>query len=179
MIPVMVKCDRLQMSLTEAGCVRLWKSAQDPENRPQAHEGRHHCLGCPLGAMRAGVDRAEEVSAATQAKEAIRPICPRCERPALRIIEKRLCISCYNRDREARVGRNARGGTPGLAAKLYDDRISVARGARIEVMAVTRITSRAEAMLRIGRADDDSGPIRFGVPPGMFQPNGWQMELPL
>jgi hypothetical protein len=39
-------------------------------------------------------------------------ICPRCRNGTTRMIKGERCISCYNRQRELRSGRNARGNIP-------------------------------------------------------------------
>lgn len=72
-----------------------------------------------------------------------------------------LCISCYNRHREALRGRNAKGTRPGLADRLHTVRLEVAgRPVRVEA-----VTGRVEAMLALGKRQVAPGPIAFGRPP--------------
>lgn len=39
-------------------------------------------------------------------------ICGRCHRIAPRLIRGHICVSCYNREREILLGKNAKGGKP-------------------------------------------------------------------
>jgi hypothetical protein len=39
-------------------------------------------------------------------------VCPRCGRGTMRMIGNRRCVSCYNRERELKAGRNAKGTAP-------------------------------------------------------------------
>jgi hypothetical protein len=64
------------------------------------------CRGCPIGAAHAG---AQHIHYSTLFGQ---EICPRCRRGGLRMIRNRLCVSCYNRRREIRAGRNGRGNRP-------------------------------------------------------------------
>jgi hypothetical protein len=41
-------------------------------------------------------------------------ICPRCRRGGSRMIGGRLCVSCWNREREVKIGRNAKNTRPQL-----------------------------------------------------------------
>ena len=90
----MMRCDRQSMTLTKSGCARLWRSAQD--KRPSEWEGRFVCLTCAVGAANAG----GSISVTASETEALRTICPRCQRRTLRFIGGRICVSCYNRERE-------------------------------------------------------------------------------
>lgn len=111
----MIECERQRMRLSKAGCARLWRSAQ--ERKPEPWEGRAHCRTCPIGAACAGVAAAPAATAA--AAEKLRPTCGRCGKVSDRFIHARgICISCYNREREARIGRNRRGNAPAITAKL-------------------------------------------------------------
>lgn len=78
------------------------------------------------------------------------------------MIKGRLCVSCYNREREAIIGRNAKGTVPRLSGKLHTVAIAVLEdsGGRIQVF--ERVTSVVEAM--IIAAKGANGPIAFGRP---------------
>jgi hypothetical protein len=105
-------------------------------------EGRAHCVGCPVGAVNAG-ERIEDATAARY-EAALRKFCPRCSRPASRLINGRFCVSCYNRDREVARGRNCKGNPPKVvAARLHA--VELWAGNRIE--AFPAVTSRSEAIL--------------------------------
>ena len=66
----------------------------------------HACRSCPVGASHAG-SAFVAMSRLFGAK-----LCPRCRFGATRIIGGRVCVNCYNREREMACGRNARGNEP-------------------------------------------------------------------
>ena len=76
----------------------------------RANEGRSGyagaCSNCAIGAHHAGRD------GANLAPLAGRRICARCHVGTPRLIRGHLCPSCYNRERELRVGRNGKGRQP-------------------------------------------------------------------
>ena len=170
----MVRCDRQQMTLTAAGCARLYRSAAESE--PQPWEGRSHCRGCVVGAVRAGI--AAPVAIATAALDHLKKICPRCQRPTARLINGKHCVSCYNRQREAEKGRNAKGGRPRLCARLYTATLAVTAGPVTHLEAVAAVTSLAEAVARVARGA--GAPVTLGVPPlALPLPVRFQLELRL
>lgn len=140
-------CERQNMRLTVPGCSRLWLSAQDKENVPRPWEGRAACVTCPIGAANSGV----QISPVAEDVAILKRSCPRCLRQSERIIEGRLCISCYNRQAEADRGRNAKGSRPRLCARLRDLELSVITGDEIEIIHIGRITGAAEAIMRRAR----------------------------
>jgi hypothetical protein len=152
-LPEMMQCDRLSMKLSTPGCARLWRSAQ--ESRPKEHEGRYACLTCTIGAANAGAS----LPPTAAATEALRTVCPRCERRATRFIAGRLCISCYNRDREVRIGKNAKGNRPLLTDVLRAANVVIIEAAdsRIEHSVVTGLP---EVMISIARTA--TGVLAFG-----------------
>lgn len=158
-LPELVPCPPLRSRMTEKACVRMWSSTK--QKPPAPHEARSACLTCPLGAQRSGIDAAAaEAQARAAALEAtMRHICPRCERVAPRLIHGRHCISCYNRDREARIGRNAKGTRPRLADIIHPETLTV--GGR--VVRLDNVASRIEAAAIAAR---QAGPgAIIGVPP--------------
>lgn len=112
-LPAAFDCTRMNLRLTEYGCAKLYRSTL--KKAPQPYEGRHHCVACVTGAQHAGVT----LSVVNAVVEALRPICPRCTRPTSRMIRNRLCVSCYNRDREVARGTNAKGNKPELTHQLW------------------------------------------------------------
>ena len=163
-MPALVDCPPMKSRMTAAGCVRLWRSGQ--ERPPAPHEARSACMTCALGPQRAGIDvaSAERQARAAALAAAMRQLCPRCERVAGRLINGRFCISCYNRDREARIGRNAKGTPPSIAARIHAATLAVAPGAEPpRVIAVERVVSRIEAIAVAAR---QAGPgATIGVAP--------------
>jgi hypothetical protein len=154
------RCDRQGMSLTVAGCKRLWTSAQ--ANRPDPWEGRHACLSCPIGAGHCG-QSAEDARIAA-ATEALRKFCPRCTRRASRLINGQFCVSCYNRTRELARGKNGKGNAPVVvAARIHTVTLAVATAAAPHPVAQSfpGVTGRPEAMVLAARAA--KGRILFGA----------------
>jgi hypothetical protein len=115
------QCEPYRATLSTKACADRWRIAEDAST-PSAGRGRRdalsnyqredlvaryrHCRGCPLGAAHAG-RQIVRYSAWYG-----RGICPRCGQGATRIIGNRRCVSCYNRERELKAGRNARGNIP-------------------------------------------------------------------
>jgi hypothetical protein len=172
----MFECLPLRSRMSRVGCARMWTSSADPARRPDPYEDRYACLGCPVGAIHAGQDpkRATEALAA----EALRRFCPRCERYAARMIRRALCVSCYNRQREVRIGRNAKGNRPvEVAARFGTMTVAVDglpdQAAGAAPLARSReVVSRTEALLRAARAARGRGRPLFGLPrfPGAAAP---------
>ena len=155
----MMQCAPRNMTLSRPGCARLWLSANgNPENRPKPWEGRSACIVCPVGAANAG----RVQSPVAGAVDALRLICPRCERLAQRLIHKRLCISCYNREREVRIGRNAKGGRPHLTDRLGGVAIAVTDCIGATRVRAVEAVSAAEAMIAAARKA--TGWLAFGRP---------------
>jgi hypothetical protein len=159
-LPATFRCDRQGMTLTVAGCKRLWTSAQ--ERRPDPWEGRHACLSCPIGATHCGQSSADAKAAA--ATEALRKFCPRCSRRATRLINGEFCVSCYNRVREIARGRNCKGNPPiEVAARIHSVTLSI--GTEIApapaIQTFSGVASRAEAMILAAKAA--KGRVVFGA----------------
>lgn len=108
----MFHCAEFSCSISTEGCASRWTSAQAPEPNGKDPEAQRAwdalmpCRGCPIGAQHAGAESVE-YSAFFGSM-----ICPRCRRGAVRFIQNRVCVSCYNREREMAAGRNARGNRP-------------------------------------------------------------------
>lgn len=153
-LPPTFLCDKLKMTLTKPGCARLFLSAE--RQKPEPWEARSACRNCSIGAAHAG----RVVQAASVALDEIRRICPRCERPASRMIRGELCVSCYNRDREVTVGRNAKGHRPQLADKLHTFHLVVIQGGLSNVVHRPRVTGAPEAMVSLAKQIGQS--VAFG-----------------
>jgi hypothetical protein len=78
------------------------------------------CRDCRIGAAHAGERHVHH------SKIFDLGICPRCRRGGSRMIGGRLCVSCYNREREFKIGRNAKGTKPSIA--LQPRRLGVILG---------------------------------------------------
>lgn len=93
-------CPRLRATLSAANCADNWR-----------HRKCLSCNGCPIGAEHAG----EKPAPPTRT----RLPCVRCGRSDLRLLSRCLCISCYNRLREAVKMRNSKGTIPEIARRLH------------------------------------------------------------
>lgn len=98
------RCGPQRATLSMKGCASRWREAQLAKG--EAAERLAGCRGCAIGAAHAGYTpvRYSPYFGAT--------ICPRCGRGTTRMIGGRHCVSCYNRQREMRSGKNARGNKP-------------------------------------------------------------------
>lgn len=152
----MFDCERLHARLTAPSCAARWKKAA--ERLPDPASSLSHCRSCPIGAAHAGVT----VSPVEAGADSWRNVCCRCLRHADRLIRDRHCVSCYNRDREARLGRNAKGGRPHLCDQLGTVTVAVRRAGAVELVTAQRVTGIAEVMVAIARAT--KVPISFGRP---------------
>ncbi len=88
------------LTITPATCAQMYRRGK----RAEPWDWLAPCRGCQLGAKHAG----EVVVPEPATRE-----CLRCGRQARRLIGKRLCLSCYNREREAITGHYRRKSPPG------------------------------------------------------------------
>lgn len=182
-LPATFRCDRQAMTLTAAGCARLWESANGARV-PDPGEGRARCRGCPIGARNAGAPVPK--CAETVARDSIAQTCARCWRSAERgdrrqgLVKGRLCASCDMRDREAAAGRNAKGNPPALMGLLHSQAVAAIR-LDTKARACTtfdRVTCPMEAAVLAARKA--GGPVALGRGgPPFALPRGWQFEMPL
>lgn len=156
-MPELVECSRRKMRLTEPSCVRFWQSANPVA--PPPWEGRASCHVCPQGAARAGVN----LDPMADARRRLAPVCPRCANVSDRLINNRVCVSCYNRERELLIGRNAKGTVPRLAPPLGVITRVVACGTLITQQSVLNVTSAIEAAIIIAKTATE--PFMIGLAP--------------
>jgi hypothetical protein len=155
----MMRCDKRSMTLSKAGCARLWLSAQEKENRPKEWEGRFSCIGCRVGAMSAG----KSMPVTAEAVEAWRMVCPRCRKPAQRMIKERFCISCFNRAAEVLRGKNSKGNPPKiLLDRLHSEIVVVSDGATTRIVSEDSVVDLAEVIVLHARTA--SGALAFSRP---------------
>ena len=142
-LPALFNCERLHARMTEAGCARMWASARDKP--PYPDESRAACVGCEIGARHAGEDIERAREAARAAELADR--CSQCGRTGLRMIGRTTCVSCYNRRREARCGRDARGRVPKFASRYHPVSLVVAQSGIAVARNFPIVAGRAEAIV--------------------------------
>jgi hypothetical protein len=99
------------------------------------------CAGCEIGARHAGV------SPPAPPPPPRPPFCARCGRDDLRLVAGRLCVGCYNRQREALAGRNRRGSFPIEHRPLYGIEVTALRAGNTERVRIDGVVGLAEAVI--------------------------------
>lgn len=129
-------CAKLHARLATSVCADMWRAANE------GHSERYSaCRACPIGAAHAGVDNASR----SPIRGAL--ICARCQEGTNRLIKGHLCPSCYNREREVRVGRNARGDYPVRAKPMHARQVCYVESGRVMVRRMERTTTAGELLL--------------------------------
>lgn len=110
------------------------------------------CRRCAVGlALWSGIEQDNDEPLATQPDT--RNLCPRCSRTANRLIAPNkpgssLCVSCWNREREATIGANARGRISRTPPFVSPFLIGIGKGWQ-----VWHGTHQGEALVRAMRAN--------------------------
>lgn len=148
------RCGPLRASMSMQGCASRWREAQLASG--EAADRLVSCRGCAIGAAHAGfqpVRYSPHYGAS---------ICPRCGKGTTRMIGGRVCVSCYNRAREMRAGKNARGNRPIelLQSPLRTVEIRLEVDASARRMRDRETSSMTETMLQVLRTT--KGEIAFG-----------------
>jgi hypothetical protein len=142
-------CDRLRATLSTDACGDRWSAAGTAIGDVRWVT----CKNCRIGARHAG-----KFDANPSPLKA-RKICARCHVTASRLIGKHLCISCYNRQREQVVGKNAKGTTPIKLAQLRRRSISYLAGGKLKTKTVDRSLDTTEMIIAVLR--DEEHAVRF------------------
>lgn len=97
-------------SLRVEACRQVYQRSHEDKSIDNPHL---ECRRCPIGfALWSGIEQDNEAPVTTLPET--RNLCPRCSRTTNRLIAPNkpgssLCVSCWNREREASTGVNARG----------------------------------------------------------------------
>jgi hypothetical protein len=142
-------CDRLRATLSTDACGARWSAASTAISDVRWVS----CKSCRIGARHAG-----KLDANPSPLRALR-ICARCHVTASRVIGKHLCISCYNRQREQLVGKNAKGNKPVKLAPLQRRTISYFAGGKLKTKTVDWSLDTTEVIVAILR--DEEHTVRF------------------
>ena len=148
------------LRLAPQACAQMWQRA-NTDSPPTRFDHLFPCWRCRIGAAHSGAEiPAEAEDSAAAAMNWLRKHCVRCFGQPSRFIFNSLCIGCYNREREAVVGRNAKGARPRLRLSTFkifyleQDR-QTARVAHVSAeheveaaLAVLRRAPRARYLLR-------------------------------
>ncbi|MNF82329.1 hypothetical protein D3C84_646320 [compost metagenome] len=120
------RCEKLCGIWSTADCSSRYMRAMVGDERVSA------CRFCPIGAVHAGkVDPNQAATPSAKVKITGRPDngsrCTRCGRFNLRIIHSgaEICVSCWNRQREWRLGRNSKGKAPITFLPLQVRRVGI------------------------------------------------------
>lgn len=114
---------------------------------------RAECRGCKIGMAHAGKNP-DGISRLSKSS-----MCSRCERMTNRIVRGSICVSCYNREAEARIGLNAKG-NPLKKIRRYLDVSMLVVGSKIEIRQYSHVSGIKEAVLSELRNRDER--IMFG-----------------
>jgi hypothetical protein len=151
-------CERRTLTLSTAGCAKLYISANGGGKRPEAYEGRSACVTCPIGAFNA---TGKVQNPITVLANSIRLLCPRCGRLAECLINGTLCRSCHARHLEGIARKNAKGTVPALSAKLHTERVAVSSStARPHIVSNRGVASLPEAIIHMSKSA--TGPTTYG-----------------
>lgn len=134
------RCDRMRATLSTEACSGMWKRADELD------DGSHNaCRLCPVGAVHAG-----EVAASMSPLKGTLT-CARCHRTAARLIRAMVCVSCYNRQREVLIGRNAKGTTPVKLQALEQRRARYLHGGDVRTIRLRHTVDTDELIVAVLR----------------------------
>lgn len=157
---------RGDLTLTPHGCAQMWRRALHQKLEPGMMPSP--CRGCAIGAAHAGEKLPE-----LRAPSVVDGICCRCHRGAMRVIYGRLCVSCFNREREWIKGKNAKGTRPTRMQPLVPVSIAClveSVAAEVTLPLATGILEAALSFLR-----KEQRPVLFARP--MPRAVGYQMSM--
>jgi len=146
-----------ELRLTSRACAQSWRKALHPvPGEPAAI-----CHGCTIGAEYAG-----ESVAACRTDDGLNQLCVRCTRYASRFVFGVVCVSCYNREREIAINRNARGKPPVRLAKPFPSALTL-RTCHATRKFAAQVCSTEELLLRVLRSEE--GTVEIGRASGSLQ----------
>lgn len=155
------KCERLRAKLSTAACSKLYQQAMSPRGLETGQ--RLQCRGCPLGASHSGASPL----VASNSRFLGQLICSRCHENTRRLIRKSICVSCYNREREVMIGKNAKGGAPIHCRKVSSTTLACVMGEvpAVKVRRFDRVSSPLEAVLSTIRLETQVVSFGWIAPP--------------
>jgi hypothetical protein len=151
-------CEPMRASLSTDACARRWREANAKRHgsggiqvaMKDSDKSCALCKGCRIGAMHAGADKANLHAIH------VTNTCARCLKPAPRLINKHLCVSCYNRSREYLLGRNSRGNKPVMHPPLSSHSVSYMAGGELRIRTIELAAERREVIAAVLRDEHDA-----------------------
>jgi len=136
------------LMLTPKTCASMWERAR--RSQADALVRLAPCVGCHIGASNAGV-KVKQVASKPKPGDGLS--CVRCGSGGRRLVGGRLCVSCYNREREYLAGRNAKGDAPTQHRPLFCAVAGVVGDAGdVRPVRVDMVASYLEARIVIARS---------------------------
>lgn len=169
---LMFSCVRLGAVMSTGGCEKRWREAQAPSKRrildkdgnDLSPQGLDICRRCPVGAVHSG-ETPVHFSRLFGSD-----ICPRCRKGATRMIGDRVCVNCYNRERERMAGRNARGNAPSRLVPLRTVQYRVMVNGGSHLVRADRVVDMLEPMVQTFRKASGEPTFAFaGLTHGLRQ----------
>lgn len=146
----MFECERRNARIQVSSCASMWKAA----NSKSSAECNMSCRTCPIGAMHAG--EGEVAMSHLRGVE----MCSRCHRVGMRLVGGDICVSCWNRQREVIIGKNARGRKPLNHPPLLPHAITVMTGKKLVTIKRTHAICTDELVISALR--DSTRQVFFG-----------------
>lgn len=140
------------LRLTESSCAAQWQRGR----LAAPWDSVYRCHGCAIGAANAGCPPPPPAPGRT--------LCCRCGRIGMRLIRGQICVSCYNREREVRIGKDRRGNVPVSLPSALSLSLAIGVGERFDGLAANRI----ELAIHAARKRPGLALARFPfAPPGI------------
>lgn len=153
------RCERLRATLSVGSCADMWRKANH-ENV----ERLSRCKSCPIGATHAGE------TAASMSPFMGACVCARCQQTAPRLIGRHLCVSCYNRQREAIVGKNSKGTRPTKLKPLARRTVRYFADGAAVTLTIDHTVDTTEMIVAVLRDSKKRATFSFlGMPRGILQ----------
>lgn len=149
------RCEPLRASMSVSSCGARWEKA----NSTDVDADRFHtCRRCVVGATHAG--RVDHNPSPFRGMT----ICGRCHRGSSRLIGKHLCISCFNRARELRIGRNSKGTKPRKLARLDQRSITYLAGGVVKTRTLAETVDMEELIVAVLRDEERAPQFAYRAP---------------
>jgi len=147
------RCEKRMATIRICVCTAMWTSAS-AKDAPESHL---MCRGCRIGAKHAGCEEA------TLSPLFGKHVCGRCGVGSTRLIHGHLCPSCYNREREWVLGRNARGNAPTTLPALHRLAVRYRSGGQVKTLQRTRALDPLELITAVLRDEPKQSTFGFAA----------------